>query len=401
MDPHSESRKEYRERSALNLKRNQAFAAPAKTISTGHMAGKVIGLILILAVCFGLSWAAHLYFSLHSAVDSAGGNNASSVRIASRQPISVLVLGVDQGIEGRHDRGNSDTMILATLNPAKNKATMTSIPRDTLADIKGDPGNRYFMFKVNSAYEVGGHQASMKTVSALLNVPINYYLEVNMKALDKLVNAVGGVTVKVPFDFSYDWCDFHKGYQHLGGRHAVAYVRMRHDDPRGDYGRQMRQRQVIMAVAKKAMSVNTLANYRKLIDIFDKYVKTNLSFNDMMALALNYRHTSENLKSGYIQGHDAWVNNYSMQIASTKELQQKSNLVRANLGLNKEELDNAETRQNHLNQINNHVDWGDPNPFTNYQIYHGNTANAPASSSGSSSPNSQSSSSSNLFNIFK
>ncbi|MDR4287989.1 LytR family transcriptional regulator, partial [Bacillus thuringiensis] len=115
------------------------------------------------------------------------GNVATSAKISTRQPVSVLILGVDQGIEGRHDRGNSDTLILATANPQKNKATMTSIPRDTLADIKGDPGDKYFMSRVNSAYEIGGSEASMKTVSNMLNVPINYYLEVNMKALRSLV----------------------------------------------------------------------------------------------------------------------------------------------------------------------------------------------------------------------
>lgn len=260
-------------------------------------------------------------------------------------------------------------MILATANPQKNSATMTSIPRDTLADIKGDPENKYFMFRVNSAYEIGGHESSMKTVSSMLNVPIDYYLEVNMKALKSLVNAVGGVDVQVPFDFSYDWCDFHKGKQHLNGRHAVAYVRMRKEDPRGDYGRQMRQRQVIEAIAHKAMSVNTLGNYRKLVDIFNKYVKTNLTFNDMLSLALNYRGCMNSLKSGYIQGHDAWIDGSSIQVASTKELQKMSDKIRKNLNLQTQTLNNEETRQNELNDQNNHIKWDDPNAFTNYRIY--------------------------------
>ncbi len=331
---------------------------------------RLIGVAVLLTACFGMAWAAHMYFTVHSVIDGKnGGNTATSAKIANRQPISILVLGVDQGIEGRHDRGNSDTMILATANPQKNSATMTSIPRDTLADIKGDPGNKYFMFRVNSAYEIGGHESSMKTVSSMLNVPIDYYLEVNMKALKSLVNAVGGVDVQVPFDFSYDWCDFHKGKQHLNGRHAVAYVRMRKEDPRGDYGRQMRQRQVIEAIAHKAMSVNTLGNYRKLVDIFNKYVKTNLTFNDMLSLALNYRGCMNSLKSGYIQGHDAWIDGSSIQVASTKELQKTSDKIRKNLNLQTQTLNNEETRQNELNDQNNHIKWDDPNAFTNYRIY--------------------------------
>ncbi|RMC48056.1 LCP family protein [Lactobacillus sp. ESL0225] len=370
MNPNSKRREDYRRRRAsTNLYRNQVFAKP-KVTNKGNIFARICGIIAVFGICCSLAWAAHMYFTLHSAIDGESGNSATSARIANKQPISILILGVDQGIEGRHDRGNSDTLILATANPDKSKATMTSIPRDTLANILGDPGDKYNIFRVNSAYGVGGSSASMRTVSALLNVPIYYYVEVNMQALKNLVNAVGGVDVNVPFKFSYDWCDFHKGKQHLNGRHAVAYVRMRHDDPRGDYGRQMRQRQVITAVVNKAISVDSVANYRKLVKIFTKYVKTNLTFNDMLALALNYRNCSQNLDSNYIQGHDAWINGSSIQVAPTSELQKASNKLRTNLNLTKEVLDNDETRLNTMNEQNNNIKWKDPNPFTNYQIYH-------------------------------
>ncbi|MCE2347530.1 LCP family protein, partial [Streptococcus thermophilus] len=82
------------------------------------------------------------------------------------------------GLEGRNDKGNSDTIILVTVNPTTKKATMTSIPRDTLTEILGETSNTsYYMFKVNSAYQFGGSSGSVKTVSAMLNVPINYYVE--------------------------------------------------------------------------------------------------------------------------------------------------------------------------------------------------------------------------------
>ncbi|WEV50916.1 LCP family protein [Lactobacillus sp. ESL0731] len=405
MNPNSKRREDYRRRSSLKLHRNHAFAAPAATL-TGNAFMRIVGIVAVLCVSCGLAWAAHMYFSLHSAIDGPGGNTATSARIANKQPISVLILGVDQGIEGRHDKGNSDTLILATANPDKNKATMTSIPRDTLVNILGDPGDKYNMFRINSAYGIGGSNASMKTVSALVNVPINYYVEVNMKALKNLVNAVGGVEVNVPFKFSYDWCDFHKGKQHLNGRHAVAYVRMRHDDPRGDYGRQMRQRQVITAVVHKAMSINTLTNYRKLVKIFTKYVKTNLTFNDMLALAMNYRGCMDNLKSGYIQGHDAWINGSSIQVASTDTLQKTSNQLRTNLGFDTEILDNDETRLNKLNEQRNSINWKDPNAFTNYQIYssvvssdtdNGNDANNSTDANSNNDSNSNNGNNNSIF----
>ncbi|MCT6892330.1 MAG: LCP family protein, partial [Lactobacillus sp.] len=154
MNPNSKRREDYRKKHfSLNLHRNIALAEPAKAFK-GSVFARICGIVTVLCVCFGLAWIAHMYFALHSAIDGNGSNYATSARIANRQPISVLILGVDQGIEGRHDKGNSDTLILATANPAKNKSTMTSIPRDTLANILGDPGNKYNMFRVNSAYGI-------------------------------------------------------------------------------------------------------------------------------------------------------------------------------------------------------------------------------------------------------
>lgn len=123
MDQHSKRREDYRaKRSSLNLRRNRALAAPVSKNSSGHLIARVIGIIATVAICFTVAWGAHMYFSIRGAIDSASGNNsATSAKIANKQPVSVLILGVDQGIEGRHDRGNSDTLILATANPEKIK----------------------------------------------------------------------------------------------------------------------------------------------------------------------------------------------------------------------------------------------------------------------------------------
>lgn len=75
----------------------------------------------------------------------------------------------------------------------------------------------------------------------------------------------------------------------------------------------------------------------------------------MLSLALNYRGCMDNLKSGYIQGHDAWIDGAAIQVASTEELQKTSNKLRRNLGLETQTLNNEETRQNELNEQNNDI----------------------------------------------
>lgn len=350
------------------LTRNTALTAKKLTNRLGKgWRGLLLGLVLVL--CFSLSWGAHVYFSVQGAVDKTFHAETvhPTAKIAQKKPISVLILGVDQGIEGRHDRGNSDTMILATANPQTKSATLTSLPRDLLVDVRGDKNNKYYMARINSAYEFGGSRGSVLTTQTLLNVPVHYYMEVNMKALSSLVDAVGGVDVQVPFSFKYH-TKFHKGKMHLNGKEALDYARMRKADPKGDYGRQARQRQIILSIVHEALSIKSLNNYRAILKAFSKNVKTNMSFDDMMGLAINYRDCANHISSDYIHGHDAWIGGAAMQVAPTKELQRISDRVRTGLGLAKAKLHNQETRQNRLNR-HHHLKWSDPTAFENYIIY--------------------------------
>lgn len=352
------------------LQRNGNFLGAEKQVKRGSRALRLLGLILTVALCIFVSASAHVYFSVQHAADQTykkSGIANSSTQIQQKRPVSILVLGVDQGIENRHDRGNSDTMILATANPQKKKATLTSIPRDLLTEILGETVNKYYMGRVNSSYEFGGSRGAVLTTKTLLNVPVDYYMEVNMKALESLVDAVGGVDVNVPFSFKYH-TRFHKGRMHLNGKQALDYARMRKSDPKDDYGRQTRQQQIILAVVNEAMSVKTVNNYRKILKVFAKYVKTNMTFSDMMGLAMNYRACAGNIESGHIQGHDAWIGGAAMQVASTKELQRVSDLIRTNMGLQKQTLRNQDTRQNKLNR-KHHLKWSDPTAFENYIVY--------------------------------
>lgn len=350
------------------LRRNTALTASKLT----HRLGKgwrAFLLSLTLLFCFGVAWGAHVYFSVQGAVAQTYRAVIShpAAQIGQKKPISILILGVDQGIEGRHDRGNTDTMILATANPQQKSATLTSLPRDLLVDVLGDRHNKYYMARINSAYQFGGNHGSILTTQALLNVPVHYYMEVNMKALRSLVDAVGGVTVKVPFSFKYH-THFHKGTMHLSGKEALDYARMRKSDPKGDYGRQARQRQIILAVVHEALSIKSINNYRAILKAFSQNVKTNLTFDDMMGLASNYRACAQHISSDYLHGHDAWIGGAAMQVARTKELQRISNRVRGGLGMQPVKLHNEETRQNRLNR-KNHLKWKDPTAFNTYIIY--------------------------------
>ncbi|GAA3319168.1 hypothetical protein GCM10020331_024960 [Ectobacillus funiculus] len=155
------------------------------------------------------------------------------------------MLGADERAD---EVGRSDTLLVITLNPRTKSMKMVSIPRDTYTEIVGKGKSD----KINHAYAFGGIDMSVNTVENFLNIPIDYYIEVNMAGFKDIVDAVGGVDVVNDLDFFHSLVIiFAKGPIHLNGEEALVYSRMRKQDPRGDFGRQMRQRQIIKAVIQK------------------------------------------------------------------------------------------------------------------------------------------------------
>ncbi|ANU13967.1 LytR family transcriptional regulator [Planococcus halocryophilus] len=200
------------------------------------------------------------------------------VVLSEQDPFSVLLLGVD---EREDDRGRSDTMVVMTVNPADESTKMVSIPRDTYTEIVG----RGTTDKINHAYAFGGIEMSMATVENLLDIPIDYVLQVNMEGFQDIVDAVGGVEVNNTLAFD----EFKEGTIELDGEEALGYVRMRKQDPEGDFGRQNRQKQVIQGIMKKGASVNSLLNYKSIFTALGDNVRTNMTFDEMMDVQSNYR----------------------------------------------------------------------------------------------------------------
>ncbi len=211
-----------------------------------------------------------------------------SIVFDKQEPFSVLVLGVD---EREGDKGRSDTMIVMTVNPTLKSTTMVSIPRDTYTEIVGHGTQD----KLNHAYAFGGIQMSLDSVENLLNMPIDYVAEVNMEGFQNVVDAVGGVNVNNTFDFTQDSIHFPAGEITLTGKEALSYVRMRKEDPGGDWGRQDRQRQVIQGVLSKGKSFSSLLNYRSVFSALGDNVKTNMAFDEMVDVQKNYRNAADKI----------------------------------------------------------------------------------------------------------
>ncbi|MCG4281587.1 LCP family glycopolymer transferase [Lacticaseibacillus saniviri] len=311
----------------------------------------IVSIALFTAAAYGLRLYSQTRYALGDTYRTLN-NGKVATAIKDKKPFAALLLGVDTGADGRIDKGNSDTMIVVVVNPAKKKTTMISIPRDTAAQLIGT--EHFNMQKINAAYNVGGSDMAINTVSKLTNVPINYFLTVNMGALEKIVDAVGGIDVNVPFSFTSHHTNnehFTKGPMHLDGKMALVYSRMRYEDPNGDYGRQARQQQVIKAILKKATSMDALGNFTDLLNTVSKNIATNLSFDDMLGVFQNYRAAATTVSSDHLAGKNAWVypGPASYQIPSTEELQRVSDKLRKALDLEPETINNQNVRENNAN----------------------------------------------------
>ncbi|HGF7723045.1 TPA: LCP family protein [Enterococcus faecium] len=179
---------------------------------------------------------------------------------------------------------------------------------------------------------------SIATVENLLDIPIDHYVEINMKGMKDLVDAVGGVEVSNAFSFNYEESNFPIGKLHLNGEKALKYSRMRYDDPHGDYGRQDRQRRVISGIVDKMKSVNTLTNYSNLVDILGNNTKTDISWKTLQVLVTSYRSALTKITSDQLAGTGftgdgvSGEKGISYQKVDAKELQRVRQELKRQLG---------------------------------------------------------------------
>ena len=308
-----------------------------------HRGWKIFGwLVLIVAVIAGiyafLAWH-NVKVTTNQMFNSSGATRQRDAQkvLDQRRPVSILLLGTDTGALGRSYKGRTDTVMVMTINPQKQQTTIVSIPRDMKVNLPGYPEDS--PAKINAAYTFGGVKETINVVQKHFNIPIDYYVLVNMGGLKQAINQVGGVTVTSPLTFDYEGSHFEKGETyHLNGATALKFSRMRYDDPQGDYGRQQRQKQIIEALLKKSVSYKTVLNQAFLKSISHNS-KTDLTFDDMLQLARHYRKATKNIRQDHAQGEGENSDGQAFEVVPQDEQQRISNLLRKSLGLETANLD--------------------------------------------------------------
>lgn len=251
----------------------------------------------------------------------------TKVELVKKEPFSLLLLGVD---ERQGDVGRSDTIIVLTANPSTNSIKMVSIPRDTYTEIVGKDKQD----KINHAFAFGGIDMALHSVEKLLNIPIDYVVQVNMESFLEIVDVVGGVTVDNTTAFQEDGFTFEKGSIHLNGEQALSYVRMRMNDPTGDFGRQGRQKQVLQAVLRKGASFNSLLKYKELLGTFEKNIRTNMTFEQMVDIQKGYKDVLNQVDSiSFEKGNGTRIDSTWYYVIDDEELSEVTTQLKEHLEL--------------------------------------------------------------------
>ena len=241
------------------------------------------------------------------------------------EPFTLLLLGIDQK---KGDKGRSDTIILLSVNPQTKTTKMLSIPRDTRTEIVGHGTTE----KINHSYAYGGVKMTVDTVENFINVPIDYYATVNMASFSSIIDAIGGIEVENDMDLETKKHYFPKGTVKLNGTEALAFSRIRYEDPRGDFGRQNRQRIIIEAIMAKAKNPKILLSINEVMSIAGDSLKTNMTSSDITQFPKLYSKIGSNIEQlQFTKGSGQKIDGLWYYVMDDTEVSEISQSLNSNL----------------------------------------------------------------------
>lgn len=208
-------------------------------------------------------------------------------KMSSRNVINVLLVGADSR-QGTNS-GNTDVMMLVSLNKKTKELKLVSFLRDSYLYIEGK--NNSYCTKLNAAFSMGGPECLLQTIENNYKIEIDNYVMVNFESFKSIIDAMGGVTVDVQkYEADYNYTKFKISLPYgenvtLNGEQALCFCRIRGCDADGDVSRTRRQRQVIEAIIDRVTSAS-VSDLNKYIDILLPYVETGYSKTQILSLGV-------------------------------------------------------------------------------------------------------------------
>lgn len=277
--------------------------------------GKTIALSLVaLLLLAGVAGAGYYFYLQKTLSDDMTGTKTLDVgdlpKAEDSQPYNLLVMGYDRRKGDKQYR--SDTMLLTRVDPQKKKIWMISLPRDYKTQIPG-----HGTMKLNAAYSLGQEKLAIKTVEKLTGQTINHYVGVDFNGFRKIVDAMGGIEINVPYkinDYKADYTKsknakkIDKGLQVLDGDHALVFVRTR-AFPDADVTRMKNQQLFFKALADTAANKMSITQLPGVVTAAAPYISTDMSLRELLGMARDLKSAgSKNMYTTTLPG--TWVSPY-------------------------------------------------------------------------------------------
>ncbi|MBR2684933.1 MAG: LCP family protein [Erysipelotrichaceae bacterium] len=266
-------------------------------------------------------------YSKDMEVDNLGGNDKD----LTQEPFTVLLMGMDEQ--------RTDSLMVATFNPKRMAVTLTSIPRDSFVPIACYNGNR--SDKINHARTIS-RQCTIDTVQNLMDITIDFYVEVNFYGVVQMVDAMDGLFLYSPVRFigqqaGYEndengrgkyWVDVVAGWAQRDGQQTLALARERHAMPNGDFDRIQHQQEIIQAMVSKMLEMRDVNKILKVIEAAGENVRTNFNINQitqlvnfgLKAMSTTYEGRTNGVSGLFkitnsrLTGYSSWDYNEAMQL---------------------------------------------------------------------------------------
>jgi LCP family protein required for cell wall assembly len=248
------------------------------------MVSTAMSTVVLLAA--GCAWALSSYVN-----DSLNRINAGTGGTPSSGPLNILVAGVDArsgltrqqqlalGVGASQGEDDTDTLMLVHVPADHRYVQIVSLPRDSWVNIPG-----HGMNKINAALALGGPQLMVSTVEHLTGLTVNDYVEVNFTGFVKVIDALGGVNICLPYavDDPYSGLDISAGMHHVDGMTALEFARDRHSFPTSDLARIQDQQQLIATAITEGISSGTLADpvkFQRFLSTLEASITVDQGFN--------------------------------------------------------------------------------------------------------------------------
>lgn len=272
--------------------------------------------ILVIIILALIGFAGYFYFLNDNEEDEIDDG---------KENLQFLMLGVDSLDSREADNARSDTIMVVNVDCKSGKVNIISIPRDTYSSIKG-----YKKTKINHSFKYGGSELTLDTVNNLLGTDIKYYVTVDYRFVEDVVDKIGGVTVDVPLDMNYEdptadpplKIDIKEGTQTLKGNDAIGFLRYRKGYPDADLGRVKAQQQFMSSLLSKMKEPKTLLKAPLLMSSYVNYSENNIPAKKLAKIAIKMRGiTSEDIVTNTLPGIPKYMGGVSYFVPDDNKIQ--------------------------------------------------------------------------------